>query len=98
MHLLRTVVAACSIAAALACLPPAGTSTPTPRLGPRAETACAIPTSTPQAEGLDAARVARLIDSARATNSDAIVVLRNGKLIGEWYSDSGRVPIQTMSV
>ena len=47
---------------------------------------------------MDGARVAQLIDSARVTNSDAIVVMRNGKVIGEWYSDSGRVPIQTMSV
>ena len=46
---------------------------------------------------MDPARVTQLIDSARATNSDAIVVLRNGRVIGEWYSDSGHVPIQTMS-
>jgi CubicO group peptidase (beta-lactamase class C family) len=57
---------------------------------------CELATSTPAAEGVDDARLKQLVDSAKATRSDAFVVLKNGRIIAEWYSDSG-TPIQTMS-
>ena len=58
---------------------------------------CALRTSTPAAEGVDPARLRELVDSARAARSDAFVVLRNGRVIAEWYADTNRAPIQTMS-
>ena len=63
----------------------------------RAAAGCELPVSTPAAEGVDPVRLQQLVDSARAARSDAFVVLKNGRVIAEWYSDSGRAPIQTMS-
>ena len=63
----------------------------------RAPAACELPTSTARAEGVDTLRLRQLLDSARAAHSDAFVVLKNGRVIAEWYSDSARTPIQTMS-
>ena len=41
--------------------------------------------STPAAEGLDTAKVRRLTERAQETNSSALVILKNGKLVLEWY-------------
>ena len=87
-------------AAALACA--ACMRTPPPNA--RAEMAavapyggCDLPSGTPSAAGISESAIRALTDSARATRSDAFVVLHEGRVIAEWYSDSGRMPIQTMS-
>jgi CubicO group peptidase (beta-lactamase class C family) len=59
--------------------------------------ACGLPVSTPQAEQIDRKRLDTLVAEARRANSDALVVLKNGKLVGEWYFEKERGPIQTMS-
>jgi CubicO group peptidase (beta-lactamase class C family) len=59
--------------------------------------ACGLPRSTPRAERIDRTRLETLVAEARGANSDALVVLRNGTLVGEWYFDKARGPIQTMS-
>ncbi len=58
----------------------------------------ALPVSTPEKEGLDPTALERLVTRARETKSDALVVLRNGKLVGEWYFDQPRGRIETMSM
>lgn len=58
---------------------------------------CDLQVSTAAAEGVDARALQELVDSARATRSDAFVVLKNGRVIAEWYSPAGPRPIQTMS-
>jgi CubicO group peptidase (beta-lactamase class C family) len=53
----------------------------------------------PAAEGaVDAKALATLINRGRESNSDALVVLRDGKLVGELYFDKPRAPIEAMSV
>lgn len=47
-------------------------------------------------EGLDTAAMRLLVERARATNSSALVVLKNGKLVLEWYAHP-RQPIEAMS-
>lgn len=59
--------------------------------------ACGLPVSSPRVEGIDRMRLETLVDEARLADSDALVVLRNGKLVGEWYFEKERGPIQTMS-
>ena len=64
----------------------------------RHSVSCELPTSTPSAEGASARGVQQLLDTARATRSDAFLVMKNGKVIAEWYSGRGAPrPIQTMS-
>jgi CubicO group peptidase (beta-lactamase class C family) len=53
--------------------------------------------STPEAEQLDAGALKALVSAAEASSSDALVVLRNGKLVGEWYFGKPRGPIEAMS-
>ena len=65
---------------------------------PAGPAACELPVSTPAAEQVDPTRLRQLLDSARATRSDAFVVLKNGRIVAEWYSEGNRTPIQTMSV
>ena len=92
-HIVRS--AACCALAALTGAPNASAQASAGR--PANAAACELSTSTAQAEGVDPTRLGQLLDSARATHSDAFVVLRNGRVIAEWYSDSNRAPIQTMS-
>ena len=87
------VLAPCALVAA--CATGAGGSPG--RFAVPERSACELPTSAPQSEGVDAAGLRQLVDSARAMRSDAFVVLKNGRLIAEWYSDTVRTPIQTMS-
>lgn len=58
---------------------------------------CRRPVSAPSTAPLDWARIDSLVAAARRTNSDALVVLRDGKLVGEWYFGKERGLIQTMS-
>jgi CubicO group peptidase (beta-lactamase class C family) len=85
---------ACCAAALLMAtsLPCAGQATPA---SPAAT--CDLPRSTPAAEGVPQAAVDSLLAEARATRSSAVVLLRNGRVIAEWYADGGPAPIQTMS-
>lgn len=46
---------------------------------------------------MDEALLARLVEDAEATHSDALVVLQRGALVGEWYFGRERGPILTMS-
>ncbi|HLM72705.1 MAG TPA: serine hydrolase, partial [Polyangiaceae bacterium] len=57
-----------------------------------------LPVGDPAAEGIDPAQLAALVERAAATSSDALVILKNGKLVGEWYFGKPRTPIETMSV
>jgi CubicO group peptidase (beta-lactamase class C family) len=47
--------------------------------------------------GVDSAALAQFLAAANAAHSDAIVVTRNGKLVGSWYSDGKRGKIEAMS-
>jgi len=46
---------------------------------------------------VDEALLARLVEDAEATHSDALVLLQRGALVGEWYFGRERGPILTMS-
>ena len=45
-----------------------------------------------------AERLARLVADAEARESDALVILQDGKLLGEWLFGKPRSVIQTMSI
>jgi CubicO group peptidase (beta-lactamase class C family) len=47
---------------------------------------------------LDRAALDRLVADARATESDDLVVIKDGELVGDWNFSGRRVPIQTMSI
>lgn len=47
---------------------------------------------------VDAKRLAALVEEARATDSDALLVLQDGKLVAEHYFSKRRDPVQTMSI
>ncbi len=53
--------------------------------------------STPEAEGVDVAALKELVAAAEAAGTSGLVVVRNGKLVGEWYFGSSRSPIEAMS-
>jgi CubicO group peptidase (beta-lactamase class C family) len=59
---------------------------------------CHLRAKAPRPAQVDWARLDSLVAAARRTNSDALVVLQDGKLVGEWYFGKERGPIQTMSV
>ncbi len=46
---------------------------------------------------VDEAALARLVEAAGASHSDALVVMRDGKLVGSWHSGGERRPIEAMS-
>jgi CubicO group peptidase (beta-lactamase class C family) len=98
------LLAACAGAPPPAAPRPAPGAAPTPRtlsaapaLLPIARPA-SLPVGDPAAEGIDPAQLAALVERAAATSSDALVILKNGKLVGEWYFGKPRTPIETMSV
>jgi CubicO group peptidase (beta-lactamase class C family) len=47
---------------------------------------------------VDRALLDQLVADARSSDSDALVILQDGKLVGEWYFTAARAPIQTMSI
>ena len=53
--------------------------------------------STPAAEGIDETALRKLLSRAEATKSSAVVILRHGKLVGEWYFRNPSVATETMS-
>lgn len=86
-------------------VPAASTATSAAQSTPPAEPAPAktasskpLPASTAEAEGIDPAALQKLLERARTTESDALVVMRNGKQIGAWYFEKPEVPIEAMSV
>ncbi len=95
----------------LALLLTACTSTPAPTpLIAKAETASAavvvpeevasatLETTTPERAGLDAEALKRLLAEAEETSSDAVVILRDGKLVGEWTFGKPTGRIEAMSI
>lgn len=56
-----------------------------------------LQSSTPAAEGIDAEALRRLVERAEKTHSSALVVLRNGKMVGNWSFGSISAPTETMS-
>jgi CubicO group peptidase (beta-lactamase class C family) len=49
------------------------------------------------AHGIDAGKLQRLVDRARATKSDAMILVRDGATIGTWRFDRPAGPIEAMS-
>jgi len=47
--------------------------------------------------GLSAKAFDRLMERARQTESDALIILKDGKTVGEWYFDKPQGPIEAMS-
>lgn len=56
-----------------------------------------LDTSTPEAEGLDPAALARLLKEAEESHSSGLVLLRHGKLVGQWYFGGKSRRIEAMS-
>jgi CubicO group peptidase (beta-lactamase class C family) len=52
----------------------------------------------PKAAGIDLAALERLVKRAEETHSDALIVLRDGKLVGDWRFGKPAGPIEAMSV
>jgi CubicO group peptidase (beta-lactamase class C family) len=59
--------------------------------------AVALPRVSAAEAGVDEAALAALIEEARASDSDALVVLRDGKVVVEEYFGRPQGPIETMS-
>lgn len=53
--------------------------------------------STPEAEGIDAAALRELLERAEAAHSSAVVILRHGRLVGDWYFGGASAVTETMS-
>jgi CubicO group peptidase (beta-lactamase class C family) len=51
----------------------------------------------PQAAGIDAAALDRMLKRAGETNTDALVILHDGKLVGDWRFGKPAQPIEAMS-
>jgi CubicO group peptidase (beta-lactamase class C family) len=47
--------------------------------------------------GIDPAALKRLIAAAEATHSDAVVIWKDGRLVGSWHFGKPEVPIEAMS-
>ncbi len=52
----------------------------------------------PKAAGLDPAALERLVKRAEESHSDALIVLQDGKLVGDWRFGKPAGPIEAMSV
>jgi CubicO group peptidase (beta-lactamase class C family) len=61
-------------------------------------TRCELPRSSAAAEGIPAEAIDSLLREAAAARSDAVVLLKDGRIVGEWFFDAEPGPIQTMSV
>lgn len=57
----------------------------------------AASTDAPRSGSIDPERLAALVKRAEASKSSALVVLQDGKLVGEWYFDQPKRPIEAMS-
>ncbi|MFY1826594.1 serine hydrolase domain-containing protein [Myxococcus fulvus] len=54
--------------------------------------------ASPEAEGIDPAALELLLQDAKASQSSAVVILKNGKLVGEWSFAKHGSRIEAMSV
>ncbi len=61
-------------------------------------TSVALPAGDPAQEGIDADALNTLVTRAKETHTDAMVVLKNGKVVGEWYFGKQAKPIESMSI
>jgi CubicO group peptidase (beta-lactamase class C family) len=52
----------------------------------------------PKAAGIDPAALERLVKRAEETHSDSLVILKDGKLVGDWRFGKPAQPIEAMSV
>jgi len=57
-----------------------------------------FPKTDAKAAGINAAALDRLVKRAAETHSDSLVVLRDGKLVGDWRFGKPQEPIEIMSV
>lgn len=48
-------------------------------------------------DGVNPAALERLLERARKTESDALIIVKDGKAVGEWYFDKPPGPIEAMS-
>jgi CubicO group peptidase (beta-lactamase class C family) len=71
-------------------------SIPTPR--DAGDSRDAAPPAPLASRPLDRAALDQLVADARATESDDLVVIKDGELVGDWNFSGRRVPIQTMSI
>ncbi len=53
--------------------------------------------SSPEAEAIDRPALDRLLRASEDAGSSAVVVLRNGRLVGDWYFGGYTYPIEAMS-
>lgn len=67
-------------------------------VGAQSTETCELPRAEASMLNADAGALDSLVALARDARSDALVVLRDGRVIGEWYFGRPRGPIQTMSV
>jgi CubicO group peptidase (beta-lactamase class C family) len=56
-----------------------------------------FPKGDPTSEGIDPAALASLLDRAQKTSSDVVVIIKNGKLVGEWHFGTPEGTIEAMS-
>ncbi|RKH86095.1 class C beta-lactamase-related serine hydrolase [Corallococcus sp. AB032C] len=54
--------------------------------------------ASPEAEGIDPEALSQLVRRAKETKSTGLVVLKNGKLVGEWSFGSGPSHVEAMSI
>src|SRR5262245_54584241 len=47
--------------------------------------------------GLDGVALDRLLERAHESKSDAVIIFKDGRLVGEWYFGKPRGPIEAMS-
>src|SRR5437868_11941475 len=57
-----------------------------------------FPKTDAKTAGINAAALDRLVKRAEETHSDSLVVLRDGKLVGDWRFGKPQEPIEIMSV
>ncbi len=79
---------------------PAAKATPSasPASAPDVMQPAAPEPSTLASRRLDRAALERLVEDARATSSDELVIIKDGELVGHWFFTNKRGPIQTMSI
>ncbi|HTR77649.1 MAG TPA: serine hydrolase domain-containing protein, partial [Gemmatimonadaceae bacterium] len=65
---------------------------------PPSAAACALPTATPESVGLSSAALDSFAITAKDRMSDALVILRDGQLVGEWYFGRGDHPVNIQSI
>jgi CubicO group peptidase (beta-lactamase class C family) len=57
-----------------------------------------FPGGEPVASGINDRALAHVVDRVKASHSDALVIMKNGKPVVTWYSGNKAEPIETMSI